>query len=323
MYSFPSEKNPGNTSPAGSSVYKHTKKQSFMKKTLLTFKSLVIAIVVIVFPLNTIFAQVATLQNWTNLYHGTVSTLQNINYPISTGTNTNRVLVVAIASSRTPANSITVTLTYKGQALMLANGDMGLTSVKQHTALYYLNEAGLDAVGDPILSFTVSGGTRGITDIWAAVFDYVNQTSPLTNTQTYSSGTGQVPSFSFGTALTINAYNQAIEIVSSHNSLNNQPSNITYASEWTMIADQTGTYGFSSSVYSIRNGVANRNIPTLPLLDISSTTFNPNALASMTALSLNYETPPPPTVQTSNVTFSDVTTSSFTINWTPATEQTG
>ena len=156
MYSFPSEKNPGNTSPAGSSVYKHTKKQSFMKKTLLTFKSLVIAIVVIVFPLNTIFAQVATLQNWTNLYHGTVSTLQNINYPISTGTNTNRVLVVAIACFQwTPARLNNCNPTYKGQALMLANGDMGITSVKQHTALYYLNEAGLDAVRDPILSFTV------------------------------------------------------------------------------------------------------------------------------------------------------------------------
>ena len=120
MYSFPSDKNPGNTSPAGSSVYKHTKKQPFMKKTLLTFKSLVIAIVVTIFPLNTIFGQVATLQNWTNVYHGTSQNQLNLTYSVPSGSNANRVLVVAVSCSKwtaRPDNSNIVlwrTDTYSG-----------------------------------------------------------------------------------------------------------------------------------------------------------------------------------------------------------------
>ena len=83
-----------------------------------------------------------------------------------------------------------------------------------------------------------------------------------------------------------------------------------------MVSDSTALYKSGLSGASIRNGVANRSIPNSNTTDVSSTSFSGLALASMTALSLNYETPPPPTIQTSNVTFSDVTTSSFTINWT-------
>jgi hypothetical protein len=154
------------------------------------------------------------------------------------------------------------------------------------------------------------------TDIWAAVFDYVNQTSPLTNTRTYSSGTSTTTNFQFGTALTINAYNQAVEVVNSYNPQQNTLRTITYATNWTMVRDSTALYKSGFTGASIRNGVANRSIPNSNTTDVSSTSFNDLALASMTALSLNYETPPPPTIQTSNITFSDVTPSSFTINWT-------
>ncbi len=221
-------------------------------------------------------------------------------------------------ASKWTAGQITVTMTYGGQTLTLANGDMGTAAVRQHTALYYLNEAGLDAATGSTLSVTVSAGgaTMVNTDIWAAVFDYINQTTPLTNTQTYSSGTAQETNFSFSTALTINAYNQAVEVVNSYNPNYNAIRTITYATNWTMILDSTALYKSGLSGASIRNGVANRSIPNSNISDPSSTTLSALALASMTALSLNYEIPPPPTVQTSNITFSDVTTSSFTINWT-------
>jgi len=146
------------------------------------------------FLLNTIFGQVATLQNWTNVYHGTSQNQLNLTYSVPSGSNANRILVVAVSASKWLTGSITVTLTYGGQTLTQANGDMGTATVKQHTALYYLNESGLDAATSSILSATVSAGgaTMVNTDIWAAVFDYVNQAAPITNTQTYSSGTGQV-----------------------------------------------------------------------------------------------------------------------------------
>ncbi len=267
---------------------------------------------------NVSIAQVATIKNWTNIYHGTSQNQLNLPYTVPAGSNANRVLVVAVSASKWTAGQITVTMSYGGQDLTLANGDMSTSNIRQHTALYYLDEAGLDAAANSTLSATVSaGGTTMVnTDIWAAVFDYVNQTSPLTDTKTYSSGTSQVTNFQFSPALTINAYNQAAEVVNSYNPQANIIRTINYAFNWTMVRDSTALYNSGLSGASIRNGVANRVIPNSNTTDVSPTSFSGNALASMTALSLNYETPPPPTVQTSNVTFSDITTSSFTINWT-------
>ena len=289
-----------------------------MKKIILTVKSTVIAIAMMVLQLNSASGQVATIQNWTNVYHGTSQNQVNLTYSVPTGSNTNRVLVVAVSSSKWTAGQITVTLSYGGQTLALADGDMSTATVRQHTALYYLNEAGLDAATNSTLSATVSAGgaTMVNTDIWAAVFDYVNQTTPKIDHKTFSSGTSQVTNFQFGTALAINAYNQAIEVVNSYNPQLNTFRNITYASNWTMVLDATTTYQSGFTGASIRNGVANRSIPNSNISDVSSTSFSGSAFASMTGLSLNYETPPPPTIQTSNVSFSDVTPSSFTINWT-------
>jgi len=319
MHSFIADKNTGYPYPAGTAPFKHTKMQPIMSKTRLTVKSLLIVIAVLMLQLSMVSAQVATIKNWSNVYHGTSQSQVNLTYSVPTGSNSNRVLVVAVSSSKWTAGQITVTLSYGGQTLTLADGDMGTATVRQHTALYYLNEAGLDATTNSTLSATVSAGGAALcnTDIWATVFDYVNQTSPLTNTRSYNSGaTTQVSSFSFGTALTINAYNQAVEVVNSYNPQQNTLRTITYATNWTMVRDSTALFKTGFTGASIRNGVANRSIPNSNTTDVSSTSFNDIALASMTALSLNYETPPPPTIQTSNITFSDVTPSSFTINWT-------
>jgi len=290
-----------------------------MKKILPTVRSLVISVTAFVFILNTVSGQVATLQDWSNEYHGTSQTQQNIDYTVPTGSNANRMLVVAIASARNAAGPISVILTYGGQSLTPANGDMG-ASTMQHTALYYLNEAGLDAATDAILSVTVSGGIIRMTDVWAAVFDYVNQTLPITDSKTSTTGTSSLSpgeEISFVPPLNINSYNQALEIISSHNSLKNNPCNINYATDWTMIDEQIAAYSIGFSYFSIKNGVANRTIPVSDITDPSPTSFDKTTRVSMTSLSLNYEIPPPPTIQASNIFFTDVTTSSFTINWTP------
>ncbi len=93
-------------------------------------------------------------------------------------------------------------------------------------------------------------------------------------------------------------------------------STIGYATNWTSVLEETAFVNEQLTDYSIRNGVANRSIPSSDITDPSSTTFTPRALASMTALSLSYQAPPAPSVQASNITFTNVTSSSFTINWT-------
>jgi len=275
----------------------------------------VIALMVVVFLSGTLSGQVATLQNWTNLYHGTTTTQQNIPYSISAGSDANRILVVAIASTRTAAGPLSVALSYGGQPLTLANGDMGLSTM-QHTALYYLNEAGLDAAISEILEVTVSGGTMHITDVWAAVFDYVNQDPPLATTDTYNSGSGGITSYAFNPPLTINAYNQAVEVVNTRTSGKDNYCDISFTPDWAMIDEQTISYKIGFSGASIKNGIANRTTPVTDVSDDFATSFSQSTLASLTALILNYEPPPPPTIQASDIIFSDVTSSSMTISWT-------
>lgn len=175
---------------------------------LLTFLTLFVGV-------NTsAWGQITTLKPWTNVYHGTATSAQTITYTIPTGSNSNRVLVVAIASSTTAASSRTVTLTYGGQTPIASVGDIGGNTI-QHTQLYYFNEAKLDAASNTTLSVAVSGGTTRVTDVFAAVFDGIDQTTPITDSKTYSSGTNNITNPVFASALSVNANDLAIEIISS------------------------------------------------------------------------------------------------------------
>ena len=235
----------------------------------------------LILGVSTVFGQVSTLQAWAMVYHGTATTAQSIAYTVPTGSNARRVLVVAIATSRTNVGLRTVVLTYGGQTLTSVAGDIATTSVRQHTQLYYLNEAGLDAATNTTLSVTVSGGTTNITDVFAAVFDDVNQSSPITNSRNYSGGTTTRTTFAFATALTVNANDQAVEIISCLRTGSTTLRTIAYATNWTMAAQQT----YQITV-AVRNAVANRSIPATNTTDVSSTTFSGTALASMTGMSL-------------------------------------
>lgn len=286
-----------------------------MKRTFSILRQAIITLIIAAFYLNSVSGQVLTLKDWTSVYHGSSTSQQNINYSVPEGSGNYRLLMVAIASEKTPAGSISVTLSYGGQPLVPAAGDIGSSSIP-HTALYYLDEAGIDAASNTTLSVRVSGSTIRITDVWASVFDYVSQTSPFTDTKNYNSGTSNVTSFSFTTPLEVNAYNKAVEVIGVYNIGLNQFRTITYAAEWTKILDQTYSYSQGILGYSMRNSLAGRNIPLSDITDASGTALDKSAAVSMTGLSMNYNPPPPPTIQASNVTFSDITSSSFTIKWT-------
>jgi len=233
---------------------------------------------------------ITELNPWTNLYHNTSTSAQSIPYAVPAGTGTFRVLVVAIASSQTGPGARTVTLTYGGQALTPAvNGDMATASVRQHTALFYLNNAGLIAAAananPTTLAVTVSGGTTRMTDVFAAVYDGVNQTASVADSKTYSSGTTPVSTFAFGTGLAVNAGNQAVGITCSDRSGSTTLRTVsTYATNWALATQQTST-----TTDAIRDLVTKRSIPVANVAaDTSSTVMNGSSLGSMTALSLAY-----------------------------------
>ena len=280
-------------------------------------KTAIILAVAVSMSLQAVKSQVTVLQNWSNVYHGKSPDQHNVVYPVETGSDARRILVVAVTSVMAKNGSMTASISYGGQILSHAQGDMGMTNTKQHSAIYYLDEAGLDAATDSNLSFTIGGNSVRSIDVWVAVFDQVRQAEPIKSGCNYNSLASLVANFSFATALTVKAYHQAVEVISTVNNVNNHPSVITYAPEWTEIAERTNTYSVGMSSFSIRNACALRAVPLSEVSDASPTSVNPNASVSMTAVSLNYDYPPPPTIPAGNLIFSDVTSNSFTISWTP------
>ncbi|HPE75399.1 MAG TPA: GEVED domain-containing protein [Draconibacterium sp.] len=250
-------------------------------------------------------AQINTLSNWTNEYHGTSTSAQTIGYTVPAGSNSNRILIVAVASSTTSANTRTVTLTYGGQSPTGSVGDISGNNI-QHTQIYYFNEAKLDAASNTTLSVAVSGGTTSMTDVFVAVFDGVDQTTPITNSQNYNSGTTSVDPFQFATGLSVNANDQAIEIISTVRIGSTTARTISsYATNWSSGAtEQTGSYNTSGTAndQGIRNSVANRSIPTSTITDVSSVNLSGTARASMTAISFKEYIPTTPPLCTTSIT---------------------
>ena len=230
--------------------------------------------------------QVTTLQNWSMLYHNTSTAQQTVSYTVPTGSNSNRVLAVAIASSRTTAGSRTIAITYGGRTMTLAAGDMNSTTPRQHTAIYYLNEAGLDLASNSNLVFTIGSGITRVTTVWAAVFDYVDQSTPLTDSKNYNSGTSTADPFVLGTPLATNTNDQAVLVVSSIRSGNTNPRTLTFPTNFTSVDEETWT-----NTDGVRNAIGNRSIPTSNVTSTCSTNLSGAALGSMTAVSFKGCTP--------------------------------
>ena len=273
-----------------------------MKKIYLIVRPAITVLLLMIYSLYQVNAQITTIKNWTSVYHGPSTSQQNVDYAVPAGTNTNRLLLVAIASERTGPGTLIANVTYGGQTLTPAQDDLGTSSI-QHTALFYLDEADLDAATGTTLSFSVSLGTSGTairnTDVWAAVFDYVSQTAPVTDSRNFNSASNNVTNFAFDPALAVNAYNQAIEVIATFNSGQNKPRTITCAPEWTKILEQSHSYVSGFTSYSMNNAIAGRNYPLTDITDASVTTLDNIAFASMTGISLGFNPPPPPEIQAS------------------------
>ena len=280
----------------GAGVKGKTKSNKISIMKILIPKSIIFAIALLIanlfFAFNS-FGQITQLAGWTNQYNGTGNL--SASYTIPTGSGTNRLLVVAISASRTSATAITVsTITYGGQTLTPVAGDFASANY-QHTALYYLNEASIEAAGaNTTLAVTITGGSAAITNVWAEVFDGVNQSSPITNFQTYSSGSTDVNgSFGYTTSLTISADNQAVEVINAFHQSSATIHSITTPTNWTLGNDQQST----SASYGMYNAVFNRTtIPTTTITDNSTTSLSATTgtdYVSMTGMSINAA---PPTI---------------------------
>jgi len=221
--------------------------------------------------------------SWTTIYNSTTyPTAASVAYSIPAGPN--RLLVVAVSSTRSTVGAQTFTLTYGSQSLTSQVGDQASTTPQQHTAIFYLKEAGIAAATSSNFSLTVSGGTSVYTSMNAAVFTGVDQTTPFTNSQNYTSGVSTTGTPIFATALTENAGDQPVVIINSTRTGNSTARTVTASTNWTIPTNGNNTGGSGTGV---RGTVLVRTQPSANTSDTTGGTITGgNTLASMSGVSI-------------------------------------
>ncbi|HEX9049227.1 MAG TPA: hypothetical protein VF841_01720 [Anaeromyxobacter sp.] len=236
-------------------------------------------------------AQISQQNAWVSQYANTAypNGAVNANYTISAGTN--RLLLVAIASRTSTTATQTVSVTYGGHALTLANGDAA-SSAQDHTYFYYLNDAGISAAVGTSLNVTINGGSAYYTWVYAAVFAGVNQTTPLTDSRNFNTLTSATGTITFSTALSMNANDVPIEIILMQRSTSGTTRRTiqTWAASWGTNTGASlpvnGVY-YADASYLPTLYISHRAIPTATLTDPdSNTASSTSTYASMTGLSL-------------------------------------
>lgn len=232
------------------------------------------------------YGTIVELQSWSEVYNGS-SSPGNQTYTISTGSNSNRLLVVAVASSITGNGSKSITVSYGGQSLDLIQGNMG-NSVRAHTAIYILKEEKIKLASNSTLAVSLSSGTTISNTVYAAVFDNVNQENTITSKQYSSSSDSNTAFFS---DFAINANNVAVKVLSSARSGSTTPFTINnFGDNWDANPLQsTGSYSILGflNLHAARHAVGNRLIPTSNITETSTVTMSGDSYLAMTGISIN------------------------------------
>jgi predicted CxxxxCH...CXXCH cytochrome family protein len=227
-------------------------------------------------------AAISTQQAWTNVYHSaTLPGATAASFAVNAGSN--RMLVVALAYSFSANATQTVTsVTYGGQAMTLQAGDAA-TSLSMHTYLFYLKDNAVMDGTAKTLAVNITGGTAVMNDIWYAVYAGVDQSAaPITNSQNYNNNTAAATA-AFGTALTVNAGDQAVLVGDFNTRANGGVPTYTTPANWTINNNQPYDNTTSDEV----SFVASRTIPGTNTTDTANfTAISPTARVSMSGMSI-------------------------------------
>jgi hypothetical protein len=276
-----------------------------------------LALFVLVFlslPTMPASAAISLQQAWTNLYAG-VAYPGTYSYTVTPGSQ--RILVVAVASTRSTAGAQTATATYGGQAMTLEIGDAA-AATRQHSYLFFLRDTPAVMNGAPQnLVVTITGGTSSYNFVYASVYAGVDQSAdPITDSRNFNGGTTQATAVGpFATALTIAAGDQAVEIINLTRSTGTARTITTWAANWSGALTNTST---AYRAYIAINGTAGTTT--------SQHTASGNTLRSMSAMSLRafVATPTPTATSTSTLTLTNTPTRTptFTPTITPTSTPT-
>lgn len=236
-------------------------------------------------PAMPVSAAISKPSDWASQYASATYPSGTVNASYTVAAGSNRLLVVAIASTRTDIGTQTVSVSYGGQPLTPAAGDGTSASTWNHSYLYYLNEAGIQAASGTSLNVTITGGASYYTRVYAAVYAGVDQSTPFTSARNYNSATANSTVGPFSPTLTIAANDQAIEIVNLARSVSGTTLRAisSWATGWTT-AGVAASYAVSGPTQQMY--IRDRNVLTAANDGSQHTADSTNTWDSMTAISI-------------------------------------
>jgi len=246
-----------------------------------------LAIVLLLFtalPAGSARAAIGQQQAWTSIYAG-ADYPGTYSYTVAAGSQ--RMLVVAVSSTRSTAGAqTTATVTYGGQALTLAVGDAA-SAAQQHTYLFYLKDTpGVMNGAARDLVVSIAGGTSAYNFVYAAVYTGTDQSAnPITSSRNVNSVTTSTTGVGpFASALTIGTGDQAVEIINLTQSATPAQTITVWAVNWFPILGPNSAANLYSS-YVATNSTAGTTT--------SQHTASGNILSSMSAMSMKAFTTTP------------------------------
>ena len=238
---------------------------------------ILVLLVLTALPAGSASAAINQQQAWTNLYAGAA---YPGTYSYTVAAASQRMLVVAVSSTRSTAGAqTTATVTYGGQALTLAVGDAA-SAARQHTYLFYLKDTpGVMNGAAQNLVVTIAGGTSSYNYVYAAVYSGVDQSaSPITSSRNFNSlATSQTAVGPFASALTIGTGDQAVEIINLTQAATPAQTITVWSINWFPILGPNSALDLYSS-YVSTNSTAGTTT--------SQHTASGNTLNSMSAMSI-------------------------------------
>ncbi|MFN7781322.1 MAG: hypothetical protein ACK5PG_01110 [Lysobacterales bacterium] len=150
---------------------------------------LLAAVLLCMLPLQ-LLAQVSNLKAWSLEYNATTAPSGSINAGYTMPAGSNRMLVLAVAATRTSTGTMTPgSASWGGQPMTLTISDQGTGDTRPHSWIYTLNEAGIAAASGTVLAVTVPDTDHEFTVVYAAVYQGVDQSAPIASSQNFNSGT--------------------------------------------------------------------------------------------------------------------------------------
>jgi hypothetical protein len=261
-----------------------------------------LALICATLPAGVAHAAISVQQGWNNLYAGAA-------YPgtfsYAVGPGSERILIVAVSSTRSNAGTQTISASYGGQPLTLAIGD-GTSSTRQHTYILYLYDTPAVMNGslqNLTVSITHNGfGFSSYNFVYAAVYAGVDPAGPVSDTANFNGGTRQArPVGPFSPALTIPSGGQAVEIINLTRGSGNARSISTWASNWSSVTTDVNS---SYRAYIATDTTAGSTT--------SQHNASGNTLRSMSAVSLSAFVPTPTRTATFTITYTRTDTPTVT-----------